>query len=208
MIAFEHQGPEDIEHHMQELLKIDPDRATFYILTPIPGTEQYDDFMARGLITAKSLNELTSVGLTWNHPKITPAQATKLMFDCYRTFYATGRYLKTLRRSWRKTRRFSDLSVRLMSTVLWLETRASVALGIHPHNGGFLPWRVDHADEYRALRRERFDCDEVPLPASRPVPASELVPLRPTENDVYSEIVSLPSRGSAAAVAQGASNVA
>ncbi len=37
-----------------------PTWASFYILCPIPGTEQYDDFLAQGLITETNLDRFDS----------------------------------------------------------------------------------------------------------------------------------------------------
>jgi len=193
IIGFEHQDEAGVEAHLQELMRQDPDVASFFILTPIPGTEQYDDFMRRGLVTAKSLNEQTCVKLVWKHPNFTAPQLEKILFDCYRKFYGTRRYMKTIKRCWRKTCRFPHLDVKTQTFSFWALIRVSIGLGMHPMAGGFFRKRVDHCDEYRQLRRERFDVDEIPMPSSRPVP-EKLVEeqLRGSTDDVFSAVVSPP----------------
>ena len=45
IIGFPGQTTADVEEHSRILDSLDPDIASFYILTPIPGTEQYADFL-------------------------------------------------------------------------------------------------------------------------------------------------------------------
>ncbi len=52
------------------LREMDPTWASFYVLCPIPGTEQYDDFLAQGLITENNLDRFDTTCLTWRHPSL------------------------------------------------------------------------------------------------------------------------------------------
>ncbi len=49
IIGFPDQTASDVRHHVAVLKGISPTVASFYILCPIPGTEQYGDFLAEGL---------------------------------------------------------------------------------------------------------------------------------------------------------------
>ena len=51
ILGFPDDTLDSIDAHMTALCGMSPDFATFYILTPLPGTEQYDDFRTEGLIT-------------------------------------------------------------------------------------------------------------------------------------------------------------
>jgi Radical SAM superfamily len=42
--------------HLRTLRGLRPDLASFYVLTPIPGTVQYDEFLAAGLVTERNLD--------------------------------------------------------------------------------------------------------------------------------------------------------
>src|SRR5207249_729513 len=77
-----------IREQLDVLLGLDPDVASFYILTPIPGTEQYDDFLARGWITEQNLDRLDGTRTTWRHPNLSWPEWQGLLFDCYRKFYS------------------------------------------------------------------------------------------------------------------------
>src|SRR5581483_1846270 len=45
IIGFPEDSLQSIAGHLDVLRGLRPDVASFYILTPIPGTEQYDDFL-------------------------------------------------------------------------------------------------------------------------------------------------------------------
>src|SRR5215471_2520916 len=72
IIGFPDDTRETIRSHMDVLRDLRPDTASFYILTPIPGTEQYDDFLAAGWITAESLDRFDGTTPTWRHPVLEP----------------------------------------------------------------------------------------------------------------------------------------
>ena len=46
IIGFPQDTPQEIDEHLETLREMGPTWASFYILCPIPGTEQYDDFLA------------------------------------------------------------------------------------------------------------------------------------------------------------------
>ena len=48
IIGFPQDTEQAVHEHLETLRALDPTLASFYILCPIPGTEQYDDFLARG----------------------------------------------------------------------------------------------------------------------------------------------------------------
>ncbi len=49
---------ESIRDHLDILKSIGPSWASFYILCPIPGTEQYDDFLNENLIVERNLDSI------------------------------------------------------------------------------------------------------------------------------------------------------
>ena len=64
IIGFPQDTPTEIDQHLETLREMGPTWASFYILCPIPGTEQYDDFLADGLITEKNLDRFDTTCLT------------------------------------------------------------------------------------------------------------------------------------------------
>ena len=60
IIGFPGDSTADIREHLTVLRALDPDVASFYILTPVPGTEQYGDFLEAGIITEPNLDRWLS----------------------------------------------------------------------------------------------------------------------------------------------------
>src|SRR5688500_10237009 len=53
MIGFPQDTTSRIKSHIETLCELGPSHTSFYVLCPIPGTEQYGDFLGDGLITEK-----------------------------------------------------------------------------------------------------------------------------------------------------------
>src|SRR5215475_9702083 len=56
IIGFPEDTAGSIRQHVEVLRELDPNVSSFYILCPIPGTEQYDDFLASKCITEMNLD--------------------------------------------------------------------------------------------------------------------------------------------------------
>jgi hypothetical protein len=152
--------PEDtaatIRQHLRSLQDVDPDVASFYILTPIPGTEQYDDFRREGRIRENNLDRFDGTCPTWEHPHLSPREWTRLLFDCYIRFHSAGH---AVRSAWRGRYPMDAL-------VTHAFFRYQARGGTHPMSGGVARVRRDDAGDYALLRRTRFGVDLAPLPDS------------------------------------------
>ncbi len=94
IIGFPQDTEESIQDHLEVLRSISPNWASFYILCPIPGTEQYDDFMQEELIQELNLDRFDTTSLTWKHPHLSSARLSKLLYECYRKFNTLDHSLK------------------------------------------------------------------------------------------------------------------
>ena len=90
IIGFPQDTERDVREHLEMLRELGPTFASFYILCPIPGTEQYDEFVAEGLVTEDNLDRFDSTCLTWRHPHFSREQLAGLLFRCYRKFLLVG----------------------------------------------------------------------------------------------------------------------
>ena len=160
-----------IREHLDVLRGLNPDVASFYILTPIPGTQQYDEFLAAGWITEQNLDRYDATTTTWRHPNLSSAELEDALFRCYRKFYTAGHILGTafwtdlpkIRRSFRPKQLCSDFIPYIGHPIF---TRFAAAKKMHPMSGGVSRVQVDSWSDYRELRRHRFGLDLVPLPKS------------------------------------------
>lgn len=171
IIGFPTETEADIRGQLARLRAIQPTMASFYILTPIPGTVQYEEFRAARLITEPNLDRFDGINAVWRHPHLSAAALERLVFASYRGFYGWGDIAgKALfRRDWGPR----DAG-RLLTLYSGLFTRMSVAAGHHPMAGGVGRVTQDRAADYAELRRRTFGIDLAPLPARRDVDPAEL----------------------------------
>ncbi len=158
IIGFPNDDEAEIRHHLKVLKELRPTVASFFILTPIPGTEQYDDFRKVGWITERNLDRFDATCPTWSHPNLSPKQLDDLLYHCYVTY--CGFLLKT-----------GGLTVQEQRQAVF--HRLHAAQRVHPMSGGFDRLRVDCAVDYAALRRATYDIDLAPLPDSLVLSAKE-----------------------------------
>lgn len=183
IIGFPQSTEREIHEHLAVLRELDPTWASFYILCPIPGSEQYDEFMAEGLIDEHNLDRFDTTCLTWRHPSLSRTRMSELLFECYRRFYSSRHALSNvkdqvnlhdggvLRRS------AGNLAMSLFSRYCaWRRT--------HPMSGGVGRVRRDRVDDFLALRKETFGFTLAPLPRSLQLPAAEslIKPVRQSES--------------------------
>lgn len=177
ILGFPDDTEESIREHLDILIGMGPNSASFYTLCPLPGTEQYDDFLAQGLITEPNLDRFDATCLTWKHPHLSRDQLQKLQNMCYRKFYSVGNFLQNMR----------NLNYRHRNILFHIQRTMVVSSfhhycgwrGMHPMSGGVRRRRLDHASDYASLRQELYGFDLAPLPQSLQLRAEEKV-LQPT----------------------------
>jgi len=158
IIGFPNDDEAEIQHHLDVLKSLRPTVASFFVLTPIPGTEQYDDFRKAGWITERNLDRFDTTCPTWSHPVLSAKRLEDLLYHCYVSY--CGFLLKT-----------GGLSIQEQRQAVF--HRYTAAQRIHPMSGGFDRLRVDTAADYAALRRAAYDIDLAPLPDSLSLSASD-----------------------------------
>jgi radical SAM superfamily enzyme YgiQ (UPF0313 family) len=172
IIGFPNDTEQEVSEHLSVLLEMSPTWASFYILCPIPGTEQYDDFLAHGLITERNLDRFDTTCLTWRHPSLTRERLSQLLFDCYRKFFSLGHTLQNVRDETRVSKK--GLLMRSVgSMAMSAFSRYSAWRQMHPMSGGIGRVRLDSADDYLRLRQKTFGFALAPLPKSLQSPVSE-----------------------------------
>ena len=168
IIGFPEDHVEDIRVHVQELNRLNPESASFYILCPIPGTEQYAEFLGAGMIYEHAnLDRFDATCETWRHPHLPAGTLQRLLSWCYQE---ANRVPRLLRRTIAPNWKWSILS-RLQYLGLTGYGRWVAARGIHPMSGGIGRKRMDQAAAYLALRKETFGFSHRPLPENRALAA-------------------------------------
>ncbi len=163
IIGFPDDTAQSVRRHVDFLKSLRPDVASFYILTPIPGTEQYDEFRSMGLIVEPNLDRFDATTTTWRHPNFSSTELRELLFRCYNEYYSVRHIFRIATRSFKP----SQMTVRLFSRLgAPLFTRYSSIKKVHPMSGGVGRVRLDCAGSYREVRKKRFGVYMAPLPDS------------------------------------------
>ena len=164
IIGFPQDTEQDVDRHLGMLRELGPTFASFYILCPIPGTEQYDEFMAEGLVTEDNLDRFDTTCLTWRHPHFMREQLAGLLFRCYRKFYSAGHAVGNLMHlGWLRS---DVLAESVGITAMSLFNRYCAWRRTHPMSGGVMRVLRDRVDDYLSLRKEAYGFELVPLPRS------------------------------------------
>lgn len=151
IVGFPDQTEKDIQDHVDCLKELRPKVASFYILTPIPGTEQYDTYSKLNLITESNLDRFDATYPTYSHPHISKKNLSKILFDCYVQY---NRFLL-------RNVKLDDESTRLAIFNRYLAEKR-----MHPMAGGIDQIKIDSVAAYLPLREKVFGVKHVPLPES------------------------------------------
>jgi radical SAM superfamily enzyme YgiQ (UPF0313 family) len=173
ILGFPSDTEQSIAEHLGALRRLAPDVASFYLLTPIPGTTQYDEFLQNGWITEANLDRFDSTCVVWRHPRLDAAQLRRLCSRAYREFYSCAGVARKLVRYGRRVRDFRRGAGLFAIAGYAAQSRLAVLGGRQPMGGGIGRVRLDRAADYLALRRNVFGLERVPLPASLPVTAAD-----------------------------------
>jgi len=169
IVGFPQDTLQTIDEHLNILWQLDPDIASFYVLTPIPGTEQYAEFLCAGLLTEPNLDRYDTTYPTWRHPNLGAEELENALFSCYRRFYSPRHMARYLRRNgWRK-----NLYLSSVFSMYPLFNRYSAHMKLHPMSGGVARRKIDSAKDYLHLRRKKYGFDLAPLPSCLELSASD-----------------------------------
>jgi hypothetical protein len=162
IIGFPEDTSDSIREHLGMLREMEPAVASFYVLCPIPGTEQYDEFLAANLITEPNLDRFDGTTPTWRHPNLSAEELEDLLYHCYRRFYSAGHMISTAIKSMRR----DGLGGMIPYLGHPLFSRYAAAKREHPMSGGISRVSIDSVADYRELRKKQFGLENAPLPRS------------------------------------------
>ena len=134
MIGFPFDEPESGKQAARWLLDIGVDLASFFVVTPLPGTEDHDKAVREGTIADSDFNQYDSQHMVSRHPRMTVAQVERAYREAYRAFYSVKNTLRAL-----LTRhRVAGLTRVARQAMLrqWLYYFYSYRAGRHPMLGG------------------------------------------------------------------------
>jgi radical SAM superfamily enzyme YgiQ (UPF0313 family) len=138
MIGFAHDTVESVREAARTLIKIGVDLTSFFIVTPLPGTEDHDKAVAEGTISDWDFNWYDSDHVVLHHPRMTAEEVYQAYRDAYTTFYSIPRVIKnTLTSAGGRGLSWEARDSMVREFVFWAY---SYRRGRHPMLGGL--WRI------------------------------------------------------------------
>ena len=148
IIGFPADTPQSILEDVETLKAIGVDQASFYILMPLPGSEDHIRLFCDGVWIDPDFNKFDSFRPVTKHPLMTEAELLAAYASCFRNFYRPGHIITSLKKLPKRVRSG------MLRNAVWY--RNSVfGEGVHPMMCGF--WSVRHRlDRRPGLPKESF----------------------------------------------------
>jgi radical SAM superfamily enzyme YgiQ (UPF0313 family) len=143
------QVPNDIRFLIEE---VGPDQASFFMLTPLPGSHDHREMKKRGEWMDPDFNKRDSFHATIRHPLMSAEEWTEAYENAWKTFYSKENMIRVLSRWSDHPRNYWNL----MSVFFWYKNAALLEKE-HPMVAGFFRLKD------RKTRRPGYAID--PLPA-------------------------------------------
>ncbi|MFQ5850889.1 MAG: B12-binding domain-containing radical SAM protein, partial [Candidatus Binatia bacterium] len=143
------QLPRDIQYLMDE---IHVDMASFFMLTPLPGSHDHLEMKKRGEWMDPDFNKRDSFHATIHHPHMTADEWTQVYEDAWKSFYSKENLTKILSRWSHNPTAYWNLFVGF----IWYKN-ASLIEKEHPMIAGFFRLKD------RRSRRPGFTIDSLPV---------------------------------------------
>lgn len=167
----------NFNEHIDAVKTLNPNIASFYPLTPVPGTIDFARYMKNGLIREKNMDLYDCTHNVWNHPYFSPQMIEDLLYRAYREFYTFKHLVSHAKDIYNRSKPgiAEDIAI---STMYHLYSKYSSYVRSHPMRGGFYNVAIDSAKDYRHLRRQYYGdlLDEnylFPFPTKREISEQE-----------------------------------
>jgi len=141
------QVPQDVRFLMDE---VEPDQASFFMLTPLPGSHDHREMKKRGEWMDPDFNKRDSFHPTIDHPRMTAEEWTEAYENAWKTFYSKENMIRVLSRWTNHTKNYWNL----MSVFFWYKNAALIEKQ-HPMVAGFFRLKD------RKSRRPGFAIDPI-----------------------------------------------
>jgi len=139
----------DVRFLMDE---VEPDQASFFMLTPLPGSHDHREMKRRGDWMDPDFNKRDSFHATIKHPLMTAEEWTEAYEKAWRTFYSKENMIRSLSRWTNSQKNYWNL----MSIFFWYKNAALIEKQ-HPMVAGFFRLKD------RKARRAGYAVDSIPM---------------------------------------------
>ena len=149
IIGFKNDTPQTILEDVETIKSLGVDQVSFFILTPLPGSEDHVRLLNQGVWMDPDFNRYDSFEPVTKHPYMSREQLINILYRCFKEFYRSKHLIASLKHLTNRADR-----LQLIKNDIWYRNSA-LGEGIHPMNCGF--WSKRKRSERRpGLPRESF----------------------------------------------------
>ncbi|HEY1235508.1 MAG TPA: radical SAM protein [Candidatus Binatia bacterium] len=153
IIGLPWDSQEQVARDMRFLIdEVGPDQASFFMLTPLPGSHDHREMKKRGEWMDPDFNKRDSFHATIKHPLMSAEQWTDAYENAWKTFYSKENMIRNLARWVDRPKNYWNL----MSIFFWYKNAALIEKQ-HPMIAGFFRLKD------RTTRRPGFAVDALPV---------------------------------------------
>jgi radical SAM superfamily enzyme YgiQ (UPF0313 family) len=98
IIGFPHDTPQSVPLDIQRLFELGADQVSFFILTPLPGSEDWIRAVTAGTPMDGDYNRYDSFHALWDHPRMSRAEWLNTYQAAWRNFYTVKNMITALKR--------------------------------------------------------------------------------------------------------------
>ena len=131
--------------------EVEPDQASFFMLTPLPGSHDHREMKKRGDWMDPDFNKRDSFHPTINHPLMSAEEWTEAYEEAWKTFYSKENMIKLLSKWTDSPKNYWNL----MSIFFWYKNAALIEKQ-HPMVAGFFRLKD------RKVRRTGYAVESIP----------------------------------------------
>jgi radical SAM superfamily enzyme YgiQ (UPF0313 family) len=143
ILGFANDTPESIRHDIQIIQKELPlDMLEFFILTPLPGSEDHKILYEKGVAMDPDMNKYDVEHVVTAHPKMTADEWVGAYQAAWGTYYTDDHLETIVRRAYA-----SRVNIRSLMPVLFWFSSAVPVEGVHPLQWGI--FRIKHRRDRR-----------------------------------------------------------
>jgi radical SAM superfamily enzyme YgiQ (UPF0313 family) len=151
IIGLPWDNPEGVKRDVDYLMNtIGPDQASFFMLTPLPGSQDHKEMKQHGEWMDPDFNKRDSFHATIQHPRMNAEEWTAAYEDAWQTFYSKENMIRVLSRWSHNPKVYWNL----MSVFFWYKNAAIIEKQ-HPMIAGFFRLKD------RTARRSGFAVDSL-----------------------------------------------
>ncbi len=135
IIGFPHDSPASVRDDLRNLRDtVSPDVASFFMLSPLPGSVDHAQLLREGVAIDEDLNRIDTFHPVVDHPRMSRAEWMELYQEAWATFYDATHLARQLART------PPDQQITLLQIYLWYKA-ATVVERFHPMMTGFVRLR-------------------------------------------------------------------